>query len=204
MSDALFWFDHRNRPYVDDERLAANGDPARVIKAFEGNLGGKGATQGQLSPDLWNMWRMPLTHVEVGSAFALFMRGTTGDLVKAVEGDLKKDIRRLAIMGDNVLEIRYVRHRAGRDKTVSIVGIAAKDDYWEPVLAHPEDEARQHKTWAQLRSYKFEATPEWREAIAEYQLGEREWGKDLRLCVSIDYSQLKPMIESLQGKSYWT
>lgn len=204
MSDALFWFDHRNRPYVDDARLAADGDPEKVIKAFKGDLGGKGVTQRQLSPDLWNMWQKPLTHVEIMSDFALFMRGTTDDLVKAVERDVKKDIRRLVIIGADILEIRYIRHKAGLNKTVSIVGIAAKHGYWQSVPAYPVGQASRLKTWAQLRSYKFEPTPEWTEALEQYGLEEREWGKDLNVSVSIDYSQLKPIIEGLRDSPAWT
>lgn len=204
MSDALFWFDHRTKPGGDDPRLAADGDPEKVIKAFKGDLGGKGVTQRQLSPDLWNMWQESLTHIEIKSTFALFMRGTTNDLVKAVERDVGKDIRRLVIIGDDILEIRYVRHKAGLNKTVSIVGIAAKHDYWQSVPAHPVGQASRLNTWAELRSYKFEPTPEWKEALEKYGLEERDWGKDLNVSVSIDYSQLKPIIEGLRDSPAWT
>ena len=130
MSDAIFWFDHRIDNPQQAKGKAANGDLGQVMRGFEGKLDVLKDGRDPRRPDLSSMWTQSLAHVEIKSGFALFMMGTTSELVTAIDRDLKK-IRQLVFFGGNTLEIRYVRRKASIKRTVSIVGIATLDEYLE-------------------------------------------------------------------------
>lgn len=142
MSNAIIWFDRKNA----DPGKAANGVPAAVIGRM------KDEPQNQRT-HLQHIRKRPedvLSHIELSPDYALFIRGTTSDIVEALSADMAYGIQHVGVVNDDRLHIRYFRHKAGLTKTVSYIGIAG-GQYWGAVpVADTADEARRQGIWAHM------------------------------------------------------
>lgn len=146
MSDAHFWFDRRIANSNDPDAQGDHRYPPKIIRMLE-----SGETTW---PSLRKMYAEApnLKHVEFDRQYAFFMRGTTGELTGALKKDMAAGVGHLAILRENAFDLRYVRHKAGRTKTVTIIGMGAPS-YWGDIPVGRLPEAANRRTWVQLDSY---------------------------------------------------
>ncbi|MTH61253.1 hypothetical protein [Paracoccus litorisediminis] len=104
MSGAAFGFDKKIDEY-ERASESANGIPARVIQMMT-------ETQRERArPSIRQMYdeTFDLKHIEMWYDYALFIRGTTDEIVKARQKDHESGIKYFSVLGDTRLDIRFIR-----------------------------------------------------------------------------------------------
>lgn len=184
MADAHFWFDQRIANSNHPDTRGDHRYPPRIIRMLE-----SGDTTW---PSLRKMYaEVPnLKHVEFDRQYALFMRGTTGELTGALKKDIAGGVGHLAVLRENAIDLRYVRQKPGRTKTVTIIGIGAPS-YWGDVPVGRLPEAANRMTWVQLASY-----------VAPDGLTLRKGTERLEFA-AVDLTRLVDLVERCQGVEPW-
>lgn len=149
MSDARFWFDKLDPTHADRYAKGDHRFPHKVVEML------KNAAEVTW-PHMWKIYdgRLNSNHLEFDKEYALFMRGTTSELLKALKLDTEKGIDFVAVRKENFLDIRYFRQKVSSTKTVTVIGLAARDGYWGIIGAENRHDAAEHKGWAQLELLK--------------------------------------------------
>ncbi len=140
MSDARFWFDKLDPTHADRFALGDHRFPSKVIEMLE-------HPSEVTWPYMWKMYegRLNSSHIEFDKEYALFMRGTTSELLKALELDASRGIDFVMVRKEVFLDIRYFRHKVSRTKTVTVIGLGAREGYWGIVEPANRAETTQHK-----------------------------------------------------------
>lgn len=159
MSDATYYFDvaqHREtgNPDVPLASFKA-GEATDVINWFEG---GTEQTYTSIS-GYYQKKTQNLKHIELLAPHGLFVRGTTSEIVEALQNEINNGLERFACVSSREIrmDIRYLRQQVprslGRHATVTILGLGSRD-YWG--LGHPAAkdcrQAEQGKSWVGLEN----------------------------------------------------
>jgi hypothetical protein len=192
MSDVKFWFD---RKLDNPAGRAANGDPQEVMKGLHGQLDNRDARRSGLR-EMYNT-PAPAGAFFMSNDHALFIRGTSGDIGKALDRDIAAGVERLVIQDEEVVDIRFFRHNEDRMK-VTYLGVAAPT-YWDGRVAH----RTLNRDWRALGTWDCKGHHD--RQMARWQ---RERDRDATLvapmkCIAITLQMLKQEAARTKGIDGW-
>lgn len=144
---AVFWWDEEGDPN------GAAGIPGKVIRGLAGELDDVPRHKPNIR-SFWDEELDDLTYIKFKKNFCLYMSGTTDELQRALDDDLKKGTIGILTVGDK-MDIRFFRKRAGPAKTKSVVGLGAHTGYWDKREDYTIKEAAQHKDWALMLAVPY-------------------------------------------------